>query len=242
MKINDALALSEEDYEEASNAEMEATARVYGIRVGDVVDQVTFDAIQLYDKMARDDDEGRLTVFHQGYQAGMQRAGGVDTAKLIEERDNARASASVANALRTSGESQAFRRGAQACREMLARFVEQGGDETTAVSIRANWHPEWGDDPGRPDELPTIPQISAKPASIDAVDTYRGWVIHQGRWPEPAWSATGPNYDASYEGEEDGWVGNGEKAEAPAREGLIAEIDAWFEERAPLPPAPQVLA
>lgn len=56
--------------------------------------------------------------------------------------------------------------------------------------------------------------------------------ITQGRWPEPAWMATGPNYDASYEGEEDGFVDNGEKADAPTRDALIAEIDAWFEENA----------
>jgi hypothetical protein len=45
-----------------------------------------------------------------------------------------------------------FRRGAQITREMLARFVEQGGDTTTACSIRANWNPEWGADPGRPND------------------------------------------------------------------------------------------
>lgn len=43
-----------------------------------------------------------------------------------------------------------FRRGAQMCREMTARFVEQGGDAVTAASIRANWNPEWGADPGAP--------------------------------------------------------------------------------------------
>jgi len=37
----------------------------------------------------------------------------------------------------------------QACREMMARFVEQGGDAVIADSIRANWNPSWGDDPGR---------------------------------------------------------------------------------------------
>lgn len=46
-----------------------------------------------------------------------------------------------------------FIAGAQACREMMARFVEQGGDATTAASIRANWHPGWGRDPGRPDDV-----------------------------------------------------------------------------------------
>lgn len=44
----------------------------------------------------------------------------------------------------------AFVDGAQACREMMARFVEQGGDAVTAASIRANWNPSWGPDPGPP--------------------------------------------------------------------------------------------
>ena len=46
-----------------------------------------------------------------------------------------------------------FVEGAQACREMMARFVEQGGDHATAASIRANWHPGWGGDPGKPDAI-----------------------------------------------------------------------------------------
>jgi hypothetical protein len=41
-----------------------------------------------------------------------------------------------------------FTGGAQVMREMLARFVEQGGDSVTAASIRANWVPSWGKDPG----------------------------------------------------------------------------------------------
>lgn len=59
--------------------------------------------------------------------------------------------------------------------------------------------------------------------------TYRGWTISQGRWPEPAWSATGPGYDAWTEGEGE-WRDNGEKADGVTREHLIEEIDAWFEE------------
>jgi hypothetical protein len=42
-----------------------------------------------------------------------------------------------------------FIRGAQACREMMARFVEATHPEI-ATSIRLNWHPGWGDDPGKP--------------------------------------------------------------------------------------------
>jgi hypothetical protein len=47
----------------------------------------------------------------------------------------------------------AFRAGAAQMREMLARFVEQGGDATTAESLRANWHPNWGKDPGKQDSI-----------------------------------------------------------------------------------------
>lgn len=47
-----------------------------------------------------------------------------------------------------------FRAGAQLCREMMARFVEQGGDPITAASIRANWNPSWGADPGKPTQAP----------------------------------------------------------------------------------------
>lgn len=50
-----------------------------------------------------------------------------------------------------------FAEGAQACREMVARFVEQGGDPVTAASIRANWHPGWGKDPGKPEKVASDP-------------------------------------------------------------------------------------
>jgi hypothetical protein len=43
--------------------------------------------------------------------------------------------------------------GAQAAREMLARFVEQGGHADIANSIRLNWHPGWGKDPGKPEAV-----------------------------------------------------------------------------------------
>lgn len=43
-----------------------------------------------------------------------------------------------------------FRAGLLACREYMARFVEQGGDAATAASIRANWWPRLGEDPGQP--------------------------------------------------------------------------------------------
>ncbi len=66
----------------------------------------------------------------------------------------------------------------------------------------------------------------------DSAETHRGWTISRGRWPEPEWSATSPDYDASYEGPEDGWVSNGQSVEAATREALVEEIDAWIEEHA----------
>jgi hypothetical protein len=53
-------------------------------------------------------------------------------------------------------QAEAFIAGAQQMREMLARFVEQGGSDVEkkiAVSIRANWAPSWGKDPGKPDDV-----------------------------------------------------------------------------------------
>lgn len=44
------------------------------------------------------------------------------------------------------------------------------------------------------------------------------------------WTATHENYDASWEGEEDGWVDNGLKVEARTLEELSEEIEAKEEE------------
>ena len=46
-----------------------------------------------------------------------------------------------------------FRAGLLACREYMARFVEQGGNAAVAASIRANWWPSLGADPGAPRKL-----------------------------------------------------------------------------------------
>ncbi len=48
---------------------------------------------------------------------------------------------------------EGFVAGAQQMREMLARFVEQGGDTVVANSMRLNWVPGWGKDPGKPDDV-----------------------------------------------------------------------------------------
>lgn len=70
----------------------------------------------------------------------------------------------------------------------------------------------------------------ARVTEVVAPKAYRGWSVSQGRWPEPNWLASHPDYDASYEGPEDGWVGNGLSASADTYEALCGEIDAIMEE------------
>ena len=52
----------------------------------------------------------------------------------------------------------------------------------------------------------------------------KGWTITQDTWPLIAFSAVHDDYDASYEGPEDGWEHNGLSCWANTREELLAEI------------------
>lgn len=49
------------------------------------------------------------------------------------------------------------------------------------------------------------------------------WTISEPRWPVP-WTATHRDYDASWDGEEAGWVDNGLTCSAQSREALLVEI------------------
>lgn len=55
--------------------------------------------------------------------------------------------------VRIEDAAKCFESGLQSMREMLARFVEQGGNPEIAQSMRLNWNPSWGPDPGKPDEI-----------------------------------------------------------------------------------------
>jgi len=57
--------------------------------------------------------------------------------------------------------------------------------------------------------------------------THRGWSISP---PDigPFWTATSPDYDASYVGPEDGWVDNGAKVEARTYDDLLVEIEDFI--------------
>jgi len=60
---------------------------------------------------------------------------------------------------------------------------------------------------------------------------YRGWTVDFDMKPIPYrgadWTATHPDYDASYEGPEDGWVGSHPVLTAATEKELWAEIDEW---------------
>ncbi len=60
--------------------------------------------------------------------------------------------------------------------------------------------------------------------------TYKGWSIEVDPCMGRVWTATGPNYDASYEGPEDGWVSNGESVSANSYKDLLVEIEGYIDE------------
>lgn len=82
---------------------------------------------------------------------------------------------------------------------------------------------------------PRTGAFAAKLAAVNAEQTYRGWSISYDPKPIPVrdfdWTATHPDYDASWEGAEDGYVDNGLKASAATYGALCAEIDRIIEEQ-----------
>lgn len=65
-----------------------------------------------------------------------------------------------------------FRAGLLACREYMARFVEQGGNAVIAQSIRANWWPQLGEDPGAPRRHVFDEVVTETEEGFETPDTY----------------------------------------------------------------------
>ena len=89
----------ETDFDAEFNRLMDATQTLIQLKPGDVLTQEMIDDLHLVDADHREQFERATDAFHKGYQAGLERGAGADTAKLIEERDEARSSAAIARAL-----------------------------------------------------------------------------------------------------------------------------------------------
>lgn len=162
-----------DDELEALDRVEEAIVTLLNLKPGDQLTAESLADLLFLEEYYRKDQETQIDVFHRGYQYGLSRGAGADTAKLVKERDEARTRAMVANVVATSNAHHAFIVGAQVCREMMARFIEQGGNATIANSVRQNWRPSWGDDPGRPSderyETAAPCEISAKADDAEQV-------------------------------------------------------------------------
>lgn len=62
--------------------EMNATSTVYGLRPGHTLTQADYEAIQLYDKVSRRDQERAMDVHHKAYTAGLRDGGSADIAEM----------------------------------------------------------------------------------------------------------------------------------------------------------------
>jgi hypothetical protein len=100
-------------------------------------------------------------------------------ALLDSATDGLRAALEIARTEYLNGKT-AHLRGLQDMREMLARFVEQAGDATTAASLRANWNPEWGDDPGQPNPCGVLQGGYAGPALSAKIEA-----LKEAKFPPP---------------------------------------------------------
>jgi hypothetical protein len=106
---------------------MDATQTLIQLKVGDVLTQEMIDDLNLVDANHREDYERATDAFHRGYEAGLVRGAGADTARLIEERDEARTQAVVARALGV---------GAEQIKHMVQRFL--------SWRLPENFHPDAG--------------------------------------------------------------------------------------------------
>lgn len=68
---------------------------------------------------------------------------------------------------------------------------------------------------------------TVQPSRTYVTREWKGWSIS---WDYGEWEAIGPNYDASWEGEETGWVDNGERVYASTLLDLGCEIMAYIKE------------
>lgn len=133
--------------EDAFDRLMDDLQVVLGAKAGRVLTQDDVDALQRLERHWSDDAERATDAYARGYRDALRATGGDALVEANERADKNWAEAATQKAMRKFDERSGFHKGAVACREMMAAFVEQGGDAATASSIRLNWNPEWGADP-----------------------------------------------------------------------------------------------
>jgi len=88
-----------DDFDADFNRLMDATQTLIQLKVGDVLTQEMIDDLNLVDSDHRESFERATDAFHRGYEAGLARGASADTAKLIEERDEARMRTQILEAI-----------------------------------------------------------------------------------------------------------------------------------------------
>lgn len=144
--------MSAYDSDEAFDRLMDDLQVILGAKAGQTLTQADVDALQRLEQHWSEDGERATDAYARGYRDGLRNSGGEALVEAVERADRHWSEASTQRVMRKLDEQLGFINGAAACREMMARFVEQGGDHITAASIRANWNPSWGVDPGQPKE------------------------------------------------------------------------------------------
>ena len=137
---------------EWSEEQFEALICLHMLRPGHILTEAECWAIEHVRVQADEVENSAVDAFDNGRKHGIISVAGTTDAQMFAEIERLKTELSVTKALSRHYQkscSAEFIRGAAACRETMARFVEQGGDATTANSIRLNWSPAWGEEPSR---------------------------------------------------------------------------------------------
>lgn len=135
-----------------TEGQFEALLCLHMLKPGHVLTEDECWAIEHVRVQADEVENSAVDAFDDGRKHGIISVAGKTDAQMFAEIERLKTELSVTKALSRYYQkscSTEFIRGAAACRETMARFVEQGGDATTANSIRLNWNPAWGEEPSR---------------------------------------------------------------------------------------------
>lgn len=143
-----------DEFDDDFNKLMDATQTLIQLEPGDVLTEEMIADLHLVDADHRESFERATDAFHKGYEAGLERGAGADTAKLIEERDDARSEAMIAKALnkalveRSEARTPAPSSTGDVERDSIIAAYKQG-----ALDVHNQWmkHDEWCGDGTFPD-------------------------------------------------------------------------------------------